>query len=429
MEASRRRATTTVDVWPGYVDALSALLMLVIFMVLIFTLAQVFLTQAVSSRDDELLRLNAQLDEISNALGIQREENTRLSNELSILQNRYQQEMFYQAALKEQIAELEQTVATDRETLSLKLRELAQLQQDIVTLRELRRQLEADISRMAATLDSERAESRVRIGELRDSNKALEARLASQQERTQLAQRDIEKQDIRIQDLIALVNEGDEALAREKGLTASAYANIKTLSAQIRELERKLSTISQALRLEERDSARQKAELADLGQRLNTLLAERVNELEQYRSEFFGRLRQVLVENPEIRVVGDRFLLPSELFFESGSAALGDEGKGELTKLARTLSSISRRIPREINWILRVDGHTDQLPINTARFPSNWELSTARAVAVVRFLVDQGVPASRMTAAGFGEHHPIDSGQTEDAYSRNRRIELKLTER
>jgi chemotaxis protein MotB len=439
MFGSRRRATTTVDVWPGYVDALSALLMLVIFMVLIFTLAQVFLSLAVSSKDRQLEELNAQLDEISSALGLQRQENARLTGELGILRNQYQQEMFYQDALKEQIAELERTVATDKETLSLRLAELAQLQQDIVALSELRRELEANIALLASDLqqrdrsieqlENEGAARLAEIGQLRDRSKALEARLAEQRDLTLLAQRELDDREIRIQDLVAIVNEGAEALADEKRLSASAQASVKKLSAQIDELKDKLSIISQALQLEERKSIRQQQELADLGQRLNTLLAERVNELERYRSEFFGRLRQVLIDNPDIRVVGDRFLLPSELFFASGSADLGDEGKRELDKLARTLNSISSRIPSEINWILRVDGHTDQLPIHTARFPSNWELSTARAVSVVRYLVERGVSPARMTAAGFGEFHPLDAEQSEAAFRRNRRIELKLTER
>ena len=439
IEASRRRATTAVNVWPGYVDALSALLMLVIFMVLIFTLAQVFLSQAVSSRDRELQQLNDRLDEITSALLLEREQNSRLSNELGSLKNSYQQQLFYQDALNEQIAELEARVAADQQTLAVQLSELAQLQQDISTLRELRRELEADIAGMAeqlrqrdrdiAQLEAERDSQELRIGQLRDRGKALEARLAEQQERTLLAQRDIADRDIRIQDLVAIVNEGKQALASEQRLSASARASIERLSAQIDDLKDKLSSISQALRLEENKTSRQREELADLGKRLNTLLAERVNELEQYRSEFFGRLRKALVDNPDIRVVGDRFLLPSELFFESASATLGDAGKRELAKLAATLNNLASEIPRDIQWIMRVDGHTDQVPINTARFPSNWELSTARAVAVVRYLAGQGVPPARMTAAGFGEYHPVDKGSDAAAYRRNRRIELKLTER
>lgn len=439
MLGSRRRVATVVNVWPGYVDALSALLMLIIFMLLIFTVAQVFLAQTVSNRDAELDRLNIKLAEISNALQVQRNTNQTLSTKLSVLRNQYNQGLLFQTALKEQITELEHTVAADRETIMLQLGEMAQLQHDIITLRQLRAELEANVANLAsqlknrdqniAQLETELEQRLAQMGTLRDNTKVLQARLATQQNMTMLAQIDIEKKEFRIQDLVVIVDEAEEALANEKQLSASAFANVKHLSQQIDALKNQLNSISQALQLEEQKTAGQQEQLADLGQRLNTLLAERVNELEQYRSEFFGRLRQVLVENPDIRIEGDRFLLPSELFFASASATLGEQGKHELNKLAQTLNEITVAIPGDINWILRIDGHTDQRPINTQRFPSNWELSTARAVSVVRYLAEQGISPRRMTAAGFGEFHPIDPGHSEAAYQRNRRIELKLTTR
>jgi chemotaxis protein MotB len=406
---------------------------------LIFTLAQVFLAQTVSNRDAELERLNTQLLEISNALQLQRDTNDELSAKLTTLRNQYKQGLFYQDALKEQVAELQNTVAADRETITIKLAEMAQLQQDIITLRQVRSDLEAHIANLADTLRNRdqnivqlknELDSRLsEIGMIRDNSKALQARLATEQNRTMLAQQDIAKKEYRIQDLVAVVSEAQTALESEKKLSASAYANVKQLSEQIDTLKNQLEKISRALQLEEQKTANQKVELSDLGHRLNILLAERVNELEQYRSEFFGRLRQVLVKNQNIRIEGDRFLLPSELFFASASATLGEQGKQELNKLAKTLNEIAAAIPDDIEWILRIDGHTDQLPINTPRFPSNWELSTARAVSVVRYLATQGVPQKRMTAAGFGEYHPIDLGHSEAAYQRNRRIELKLTKR
>jgi len=439
MLGSRRRIATAVNVWPGYVDALSALLMLIIFMLLIFTVAQVFLAETVSSRDAELDRLNAKLSEISDALQVQRNENQVLSDKLSILRNQYTQGQFFQDALKEQIAELERIVAADKQTISVQLSELAQLEHDIVALRQVRKDLEDEVASLAVTLknknqnieqlETELDDRLAQIGTLRDNSKSLQAKLASQENMTMLAQQDIEKKEILIQDLVAIVGEGKEALMNEKKLSASAYAEVKNLGEQIDALKDKLSSISSALRLEEQKTAGQKAQIANLGQRLNTLLAERVNELEQYRSDFFGRLRQVLVKSPDIRIEGDRFLLPSALFFASGSATLGEQGKHELNKLAQTLDEISVAIPDDINWILRVDGHTDQLPIHSQRFPSNWELSTARAVSVVRYLAERGIPANRMAAAGFGEFHPLDPGQSEAAYQRNRRIELKLTTR
>jgi chemotaxis protein MotB len=439
MLGSRRRVATVVNVWPGYVDALSALLMLIIFMLLIFTVAQVFLAQTVSSREAELDRLNVRLAEISEALQVQRNTNQSLSEKLSILRNQYSEGQFFQDALRDQIAGLEKIVTADKQTISVQLSELAQLEQDIVALRQVRMDLEANVATLVSKLENRNQNIQeleteldnrlAQIGALRDNSKSLEAKLASQENLTMLAQKDIEKKELRIQDLVAIVGEGKEALEREKKLSASAYAEVKNLSQQIDTLKNKLTSISRALQLEEQKSAGQETQLANLGERLNTLLAERVNELEQYRSDFFGRLRQVLVKSPDIRIEGDRFILPSSLFFASASATLSEQGKDELNKLARTLNEIAVAIPSDIDWILRVDGHTDQLPIHTLRFPSNWELSTARAVSVVRYLVEQGVPPKRMTAAGFGEFHPVDPGHSETANQRNRRIELKLTRR
>ncbi|MCH8532752.1 MAG: peptidoglycan-binding protein [Saccharospirillum sp.] len=439
MLGSRRRSSSNINAWPGYVDALSALLLLVIFMLLIFTLAQVFLAETVSDRDQELNRLNARLAEISDALRIQRATNEDLSQRLTTLRSQYNQSLQVQQGLEEQIAALEETITTDRETIEVQLREKASLQQDIVALRQLRADLEQELAVVVATLslreaDIDRLQSELSsrealVGSLRDRTQALEARLADERERTLLAQRQIEQREFRIEDLVAIVEEGERALEEERELSASARADVRRLSQQIEDLQTQLGIISAALRLEEDRTAQQETLLEDLGQRLNTLLAQRVTELEQYRSEFFGRLRQVLIDNPNIRIEGDRFLLPSELFFDSGSATLNAAGQSELDKLAETLLSIAVNIPDDLEWILRIDGHTDIRPISTERFPSNWELSTARAVSVVRYLAGQGITPDRMAAAGFGEYHPIDERETEEAFALNRRIEIKLTNR
>jgi chemotaxis protein MotB len=166
-----------------------------------------------------------------------------------------------------------------------------------------------------------------------------------------------------------------------------------------------------------------------LGKRLNAALASKVQELARYRSEFFGRLRDVLGSQPGIRIVGDRFVFQSEVLFSKGSDQLENEGQKQIQQLAGTLKAITVKIPKNIDWILRVDGHTDQIPIRTTRFPSNWELSTARAISVVKFLVQRGISPTNLAATGFGEFQPIDPRDTEEAYIRNRRIELKLTQR
>jgi chemotaxis protein MotB len=201
------------------------------------------------------------------------------------------------------------------------------------------------------------------------------------------------------------------------------------LSDQITALKRQLERISLALNLAEKEKKAQASKIQDLGKRLNIALAQRVNELEKYRSEFFGRLKEALGDNPYVRIVGDRFVFQAELLFASGSAQLGEEGKQHLTKLATTLAGLARQIPADINWILRIDGHTDRVPIHTQAFPSNWSLSTARAVSVVNFLAKQGIPENRMAATGFSKFHPLDPADTTDAYRKNRRIEIKLTAR
>lgn len=355
MIGSRRRTRSNINVWPGYVDALSALLMLIIFMLLIYVVSQLYLSQTLSDRDSELARLNTQLAEISRLLGLEQEQTAALEEEMATVQSNYSE--------------------------SLALND------------ELR-----------AEIEEERAQ-----------------RLAQQY--------NAEAQALKVEDLQRAVSGAEAELEDEEKLNVSQRAFIQQLSNQIAALQDQLSRITAALRLQEDLTAEKQAELEEVGKRLNTLLAERVNELERYQSEFFGRLREILQDNENIRIVGDRFLLPSELLFASGSASLGEEGQRELDKLAEVLLDVASAIPDDIDWILRIDGHTDRIPINTEEFPSNWELSTARAVAVVRYLASEGVPQSRMVAAGFGEFFPVDEGNSAEALQRNRRIEIKLTDR
>ncbi len=205
-------------------------------------------------------------------------------------------------------------------------------------------------------------------------------------------------------------------------------ARVALLNQQIAALREQLARLSAALALEEDKVEEQKTKIAELGQRLNVALARKVQELNRYRSEFFGRLREALGDHPDIRIVGDRFVFPSELLFPTASATLMPAGRHQLTRLAETLKTVTSKIPSDIDWILRVDGHTDRRPIQTARFPSNWELSTARALSVVNYLVAQGISPVRLAATGFGEFRPLDDRISEDAYKRNRRIEIKLTQ-
>jgi chemotaxis protein MotB len=220
-----------------------------------------------------------------------------------------------------------------------------------------------------------------------------------------------------------------QALAEQRELSEEAQLQVTLLNRQLAALRTQLAQLSEALELSEQKNVEQEVQIADLGKRLNVALASKVQELARYRSEFFGRLREILGNRQDIRIVGDRFVFQSELLFASGSATVADEGRPQLARLASTLKGIAADIPGDLEWVLRVDGHTDRAPINTYAFPSNWELSTARAVSVVKFLIEQGIPAERLAATGFGEFQPLDTGGDEIAYRRNRRIEFKLTER
>jgi chemotaxis protein MotB len=218
-------------------------------------------------------------------------------------------------------------------------------------------------------------------------------------------------------------------LDKEKNLSARAMAQVEALNLQIAALRRQLAALEEALDAGERKDKESQTRIADLGQRLNVALAQRVQELSRYRSDFFGRLRAILGNRPDIRIVGDRFVFQSEVFFDTGKADLLPEGSAEIDKIATALLELEKQIPPEIAWVMRVDGHTDVRPISSPQFKSNYELSAARAIAVVRYLVSKGVSPQRLVAAAFGEFQPIDTERTEEAYRRNRRIELKLTER
>ena len=219
------------------------------------------------------------------------------------------------------------------------------------------------------------------------------------------------------------------ALEAEKSISARALAQVDLLNQQIAALRRQLGALEEALQASETKDKDQQTQIAKLGERLNIALAQRVQELTRYRSDFFGRLREILGNRADIRIVGDRFVFQSEVLFDSGQAVLNPEGRTELDQLASALLELERQIPPEIAWVLRVDGHTDVRPIANVQFPSNWALSAARAISVVQYLISKGVSPQHLVAAGFGEYQPLDPAATEDAYRRNRRIELKLTER
>ena len=400
----RSKARQTTDIWPGFVDALATLLILIIFVLLVFVLGQFFLAQALSGRDAALEILSGQVSELAEMLSLEKTKNDNLVIDLQIiskeLNNSNQQIVVLNQendflkdkvqnldsqvnANKEVIEKLEITVLNnenkiknDEKIISKQKKELAILNNNIKSLETLRDNLEKKISQL-------------------------------------------DKQ---------LVNRNEDII-KEKEISIQARARAAFMSQQLEILRNELNSLSQALDASDALSKEQKAQISDLGKRMNRALASKVQELQRYRSEFFARLRNILGSRPGVRVVGDRFVFQSEVLFQSGSAELETEGQIQLQQLAETLLEISNEIPKEINWILRIDGHTDNIPIKTEKFPSNWELSTARAISVVKFIIKQGIPENRLVAAGFGEFQPLDNNQTISARSKNRRIELKLDQR
>lgn len=340
--ARNRRRERTVDYWPGFVDALSTLLIAVMFLLTVFVVGQFILSREISGRDEVMSRLNSQINELTQLLALE----------------------------KGSKQDLEDSVAN--------------LQASLANAEGERSRLQALLSAGSGGQDA----AQQRIG--------------------------------------SLTKELDE----QKEMSDRAMSQVELLNQQIAALRNQIAAVESALQASEQKDQQSQTKIADLGRRLNVALAARVQELNRYRSDFFGRLREILSDRENIRIVGDRFVFQSEVLFPSGGADLNPEGQAEMAKLATALLDVAKEIPPEINWVLRVDGHTDNVPLaGTGRFADNWQLSSARAISVVKFLIAQGVPADRLVAAGFGEYQPITPGDTPEARATNRRIELKLTEK
>ncbi|GIX09245.1 peptidoglycan -binding protein [Elioraea sp.] len=491
-----RRGRGGFDPWPGYVDALSTLLMVIIFVLLVFVLAQAFLSAALSGRDQALARLNRQIAELSDMLALERGQSEELRRSVARLSSDLQaaaaardalsRQLELATAARDRIGAERDALRTDRDRLSALLADAtaraeaaasrvarleAQLAEALTRADQAR--IDADSRGRDAAAAQALAESRARelaeaARQLAETRRALAAdRETLARMREQIAALDqqvaVERAtvEMRLAELVRLAQQvealtalrdrlereaADAAaratseqerrqaveamLAEERRLGESARAQVALLNRQIEELRAQVARISAALEAAEKESAEKDVQIANLGQRLNLALAARVEELQRYRSDFFGRLREVLGNRPGIQVVGDRFVFQSEVLFPQGSAELQPEGIEQMRRLAAVIREIARDIPPDVPWILRVDGHADRTPIGPGgRFASNWELSAARAITVVRLLALLGVPENRLAATGFGEHQPIDPADTPEAYARNRRIELRLTDR
>ena len=340
--ARGRHRPARTDYWPAFVDVLTNLLLVFVFLLSIFALVQFFLSQEITGRDTVLNELNAQIAELTELLALEKTRSTEAADNLVSLQ----------ASL--------------------------------------------------AAAEGERNRLQGLLAGQSDAASSADGRIA------------------------ALSSQLEE----EQQISRRAMSQVELLNQQIAALRRQIAALEDALDASESRDRESQTRIADLGRRLNVALAQRVQELARYRSDFFGRLREILGDRPDIRIVGDRFVFQSEVLFATGSDEISSAGINELQGLADAVLELLQEIPEDIPWVLRVDGHTDRRPLaGTGRFRNNWELSAGRAISVVRFLIDRGVPANRLVAAGFGEYQPIEEGEGEEAFARNRRIELKLTER
>ncbi len=364
-----RTRDTSGDYWPGFVDALATLVLVITLLMTLFVLAKYVQDQFASRLDSANQRLQDQIAQLSNLLSLEQQDKEALNAELS--------------ELRATLAEREIAAAALAAELNMARGAAEAVSRDDDTFGPL-----------AAAPAPEEADTGTAVSDLEDRVGTL---------RTQL----------------------DE----ERQAKSAAEAQLALLNRQLEALRSQIASLEAALEASEARDRENKATIADLGRRLNTALAQKVQELAKYRSEFFGRLREVMADRENIRVDGDRFVFQSEVLFGSGTAEINAEGKRQMRKLAAALRQLSGEIPSEIDWVLRVDGHTDTRPIRTSQYPSNWHLSAARAISVVEFLRNQGVSGKHLVAAGFGEFNPIDNGTSEAAYRRNRRIELKLTQR
>ena len=369
--------------WPGFVDALATLLMVIIFVLMVFVLIQANLAYRVSGQDATLGEMRQQLASLSELLNIERRASADLAADLAQLQIQLETSETDRSALAEQLALVQATLGTRTSELT--------------TLSAKQAETEAALAAARDALDE-----RLRALQMVEGQLALtEARNRTQQQ----TMRDLEAE------------------------TAASKAEVAQMTLVLAGLRQRIEELTALLAEKDRQSEADKVAIANLGKSLNNALASRVQELQQFRSEFFGRLRDVLKGRDDVQIVGDRFVFQSEVLFAPGQADIGPTGQSQLAQLAVALADIAAKIPDDINWVLQVDGHTDNLPVRAGRYTDNWDLSTERALSVVRFLVLQGVPAKRLAATGYGEFQPLTNGDSVADRRLNRRIELKITQR
>ena len=460
-------------IWPGFVDVLASTLMVIIFIVLLFTVAQVYLGDLVVGKNEQIQNLEKTIEiqdetiveqditltDKEIALLERQEIIEQLDTEIEILDDEIQikqseisekenllsskdQEISLQDALIDQkdekiltlddliekqaldIDKLNQMIAQITEELSLSLQDKKQLQGKLEILNKEQEILKNNLSKLGGqneALVNQLSNSQGKIQSLLDS-------LSSTKEFNQNLQSQISKVEGQNQELRDQSTNLEEVYSTKTTDLNEALAKISRLSDDIKILSNEIQLLNNLLDSKEAEIASSKIELGELGDRLNRVLTSELFKLQQYKSEFFGKLSEALGDRDDIQIKGDRFIFQSEILFDSGTAEIQTQGRVALSLIAKTLIDLSDQIPSELNWILQVDGHTDKVPISTNQFPSNWELSHARALEVVKFFIQQGIPANKLSANGYGEFQPINLGDAIEDLKQNRRIELKITQ-
>jgi len=375
---SRSRTRSSADIWPGFVDAISTLLLVLIFLLTIFVSSEFLLSKLLSNKDDALEGLNIQINQLTELLSLEKKENKNLTTTISRLN-----EKLNNAGLASDLLSME---FSDLKNKNMELNRLLNSLKDSNTV----------IKRDNIKLETQNDKLEAELKELIITLRAASVKLQTAEEEIKLSE--------------------------------AAKNQVNLLNMQIIELRDQLNIIQNLLDINSEEIKKKDLQIIELGKKLNTALAVKVGELNQYKSEFFGRLRSILGNREDILIVGDRFIFQSEVLFESGSAEVGTEGLIQLRNLSRILLDITKDIPNDIPWVLQIQGHTDQNPINTPLYPSNWELSAARAISVGRVLINSGVNSNKISVAGFAEFQPLEFGTDSDSLRKNRRIEIKLTQ-
>jgi chemotaxis protein MotB len=375
---SRSRTRRSADIWPGFVDAISTLLLVLIFLLTIFISSEFLLSKLLSNKDDALEDLNVQIYQLSELLSLEKRENKDLTSTISKLNDKLNDSSITSDLLSMDFANLKNKNIELNSLLNALKESTSQIKEENKNLDIQNSNIESELKKLLYTL------------------KATKVKLIKAEEEVKLSE--------------------------------AAKNQVSLLNMQVSELREQLNIIQNILDINLEDIKKKDIQIVELGRKLNTALAVKVGELTQYKSEFFGRLRSILGNRDDIQIVGDRFIFQSEVLFASGSAEVAKEGVSELTKLSKILLDITKDIPADIPWVLQIQGHTDQNPINTPLYPSNWELSAARAISVGRVLISSGVSSDKISVAGFAEFQPLEFGSSPASFRKNRRIEIKLTQ-